>query len=188
MTNVMQVVVCAFVGLGWISAQAQTPTETPTRMPGGVIVRPLPPVVAPMAGGKHEAPFVVRVDGPEDPVPEATLHVRVTIERRLLDATPLHVEVRLPEGVGLVRGELEETIVDAQATVVRREVELRLGERIPEEDVVVTVSQRGEGWGGHAEHRYRFGRPDPDAVQQPLRRSDPVDLGNGIIVRPVVVD
>jgi hypothetical protein len=113
--------------------------------------------------------------------------VQVTIERKWIDSTPLRLQVQLPEGVTLVQGQLEEVIPDAHASVVTRTIELRLGERVPEEDVVVTVSQRGEGWGGHEEHRYRFGRPAP-AVTPALRRGGPIDLGNGTIVRPVIVE
>lgn len=187
MRNVWRVMMFGIVGLTCATAQAQVPVQPPG-MPGGVVVPPRPPSVDVGERSKREPPFVVRVGGTEAPAPRSTVQVRVTIERKLLDSTPLRLEVQLPEGVELAKGQLTEEIVDAQTPVVTRTIELRVGAEIPSDDVVVTVSQRGEGWGGTAEHRYRFGRPAPEASPAPLRRGPPVELGNGIIVRPIIVN
>lgn len=187
MRNVSRIVACLLICGACASAQAQAPIPAQPQRPGGVVVPVQPPPGASPTQSKREPPFVARMGGPEAPAPWSSIRVWVQIERNLLDATPMRLSFALPAGVTLVQGEVEESVVDPTSRVVRREIELRLGERVPEEDVVVTVSQRGEGWGGHAEHRYHFGRPAPD-VTPALRRGGPIDLGNGTIVRPVIVE
>lgn len=187
MRTFSRLVACLFICGACSSALAQAPVSGQPQRPGGVVVPVQPPGGITSVQSKRQPPFIVRVKGTDAPVPKSTVKVHVTIERNLIDSTPLHLEVKLPEGVTLIRGQVEEAIVDAQSSTLARTIELRIGAEMPVEDVVVIVSQRGDGWGAHAEHAYRFGRPEPDPTPT-LRRGEPIDLGNGTVVRPVIVD
>lgn len=148
-----------------------------------------PEVVEPeTTGSTWRPPFVLEVEGPEAPRGGETIRLRIQIERHLVEDTPMSISVALPAGAELLEGQLDERLVDASSSSIVRELTLRLGAELPEENVVVTVEQKGDGWGAHAAKTYEFGRQKVRALGTELRRGPPVDLGGGIIVRPVQVD
>lgn len=138
--------------------------------------------------GGWQPPFVLEVRGPASPKPGEAIRLRIEIERNFVEETPLTISLGLPEGVSLVDGELEERIVDAESKTIQREFVLQLGAEIPGEELTVTVEQRGKGWGAHSVKTYEFGRVRASTLDAELRRGEPVDLGGGRIVRPVLVD
>lgn len=149
----------------------------------------LPPdIVLPSGIDTWKPPFVVEVHGPEDPRPGTTIEIRVEIERNLVEETPLTISLGLPSGVELVEGPMVERVVDGSSPQIVRAFALRIVGSIPEEDVTVTVEQKGEGWGAHAAKAYGFGRVEHRPLDAGPRRGAPVDLGGGLIVHPVQVD
>lgn len=166
------------------------PAIPKTQDPGspGVVIPPSGGTLPKVPGKDWHPPYLVKVEGPDAPKPGQAVRLRVVVERELVDATPMAFSVRLPDGVSLLGGQLEESVVDATSAVVVRELELQVGSSLPEDDVVITVRQLGEGWGANAVKAYRFGRPDPAAKTAPLRFGKPVDVGHGKVVRPVIVD
>lgn len=133
-------------------------------------------------------PFVLGVEGPEEPKPGESFRLRITVERNLVEKTPMRISLDLPSGVELVEGQSEERVVHETSTTLVREFTLRAGASLPEESVIVTVEQRGEGWGATATKTYDFGRAPIRALEADLERGPPVDLGGGLIVHPVRVD
>lgn len=159
-----------------------------SRPTGGTTLRPGSDGPKTPDDDKWRPPFIVEVAGPDRPMAHELIRVRIQVERDFLDETPLLISARLPDGVALVQGELEERIIDPSTRRIVREWELEIGQEIPAGDVVITVQQRGEGWGGNAVKAYRFGRPEPASLTAPLRRGKAIDLGEGVIVRPILLD
>jgi len=170
------------------AAQAQAapglvcnPDPTPLPMP--------PEIVESVAESvRWRPPFVAELEGPESPRAGELVRLRLEIRRELVDETPMQISVALPSSVRLVEGRLEERVVDPTSDTIVREFVLRLGASLPIEEVVVTVEQQGEAWGARAEKTYPFGRREMRALEAPLVRDRPVQLDNGIILRPVKVD
>lgn len=115
------------------------------------------------------------------------LTLGVRLERSsLYAALPAHLDLRLPPGVGVVRGQTSVTVpASASWTHV---VELSV-EGVPSEDIVAVVDLRGEGRTAHGEARHRFGREARSLVDPVRLPNTPVrgggSLGTRIRVAPV---
>jgi hypothetical protein len=91
---------------------------------------------------------------------EALVLEGIVIQRVPSEAT-VHIKLVLPDGVQLLEGSRDQRL---PATDVPRTDSLRFVIRpknMPTEDAVLIVDVRGDGFGYHAEHRYRFGRHEP---------------------------
>lgn len=143
---------------------------------------------APPPAARHSnAPFVVRVSGPENPASQLSgrMTLVVVVERQLVDSTPLRLSWQLPAGVSLVDGQLTEEIVDAGSPRIERRIVIDVPS-IPEGDVLVAVEARGTAWGARGEGAYRFGRPEP-MLPQPPRARKPMTVKGGPDGRPVLM-
>ena len=142
------------------TALACAERETPQPSP------PASPVQAEtQASGARMAPITVRVDGPPAiAVGESTLSV--TLTRAVASTDPVELGIVLPAGVTVIEGDPNERVVEA-GPVILRKFRLRVV-RIPEQDVLITASVRGEHYGARATSAYRFGRAEPKLPQPPL--------------------
>jgi hypothetical protein len=120
---------------------------------------------APHAEQNARAPVTVAVSGPAA-IDGGEIELSIVIHRSFANDWPLHLAVALPEGVTLVAGSLDETIVEPQALAIERKLRLAVAS-VPPQDVVVRVSARGANYGVHAEDAYRFGRPAPKLATPP---------------------
>lgn len=143
--------------------------------------------VPPSAARHSNAPFVVRLSGPENPASRmnARMTLVLVVERNLVDATPLRLSFQLPAGVTLVEGRLSEEIVDTASSRIERRIVIDVPS-IPEDDVLVAVEARGTAWGARGEGAYRFGRPEPMLPQAPRARK-PMTVKGGPDARPVMM-
>jgi hypothetical protein len=168
------------------ASQAQS-APTPTVGMGRPPIAP-PVVAAPVPSDETRwtPPFEVTVVGPDATRPGESLRLRLEIRRAVIDETPMRISIELPPGVTLESGRTEEDVISVEPTIVH-EVDLRIGPEVPAQDVVFTVEQKGDGWGGRAEKIYSFGRVQARALQAPLRLDAPARMPNGGVVRPVKV-
>jgi hypothetical protein len=106
------------------------------------------------------------------------------VTQRVPSQATVRVKLALPSGVQLVEGSSDQRLpptfaprTDAVRFVIRPT-------EIPDEDVILTVDLRGDGFGYHAEHRYRFGRKEP--VPGAVLRDGPSPQLNGKDLGPSV--
>ncbi len=128
-------------------------------------------------------PLLLTLTGPAAVSAGGEIELQAVIVRAHPDAAPLRVEIKLPAGVTLVSGSREESVVDERSATIRRRFRLHVSE-VPQADIVVVVDTAGDGFGAHAERRYRFGRPQPRLGAPSLGR-DRAGPG-GLVGRPVL--
>ncbi len=134
------------------------------------------PAIAPSWSPTHE-PVVLRVE-PMDPSVTGTVSLRVEVVQLTPFDLPLRVEVSLPNGVTVLRGETRYVVpTGPRPRDDRRVLVLACGDRAPADDLVVTAEARDDDHGVHAEARFRFGRPEPTTPAPPLSRR-PLRIGN----------
>lgn len=115
------------------------------------------------------------------------LTLAVLLDRSALFADlPATLEIRLPAGVTLLRGETRAVL--PPGAVLSHVVELSIA-GVPTEDIVATVELRGEGRTARGQARHRFGREAPRLAEPARLPAAPVrgggSLGTRIRVAPV---
>lgn len=115
-----------------------------------------------------------------------TIALRLRIERRTRWPLPISIQVAVPSGVRVLRGETQvELGVSEEPGVAYVDFELAV-DSVPQEDLVAIVDSRSSGAGLHAEPHYRFGRPDPAETTVPTNgprlQVGGHDLGPGVLL------
>lgn len=160
------------LGLMLLGACAETPGQGTGPAPSGPATPPAS--LANPPADRHGPPIVLHVSRAGSRNEDRTFELSVLLERDGRGADPIELEVSLPAGVRLVRGQLREHIVETGRTV-RRTLVLH-AEVPPRDDVVVTATSSGVSHGARATAAFRFGRPEPKLPPSP---NPPIGLGGG---------
>jgi hypothetical protein len=136
----------------------------------------LPAASEPFSTQRGAPPLRARLTGPDDVVNGQQLDLVVQLDRTAAFDQPVAATLTLPQGVRLAPGSDK-----GAQTFVRQAADRELRytvnvERVPSEDVVVTLDAQGVGAGYHAELRYRFGRAAP-AQQAAITTGPSVRVG-----------
>lgn len=159
-------------------------TDNVSRPPEGVASKPVEPEVI----ASQRGPVASALIGPDEtPSSGESLVLEGIVAQRIPSDATVRVRLSLPAGVQLLEGSSDQRL---PATAAPRTEALRFVIRpsaIPDQDALLIVDLRGDGFGYHAEHRYRFGRKEPTLVA-PTRDGPSVqvngkDLGPSVQVR-----
>jgi hypothetical protein len=151
------------------SSQPAAPAETAGE---GIV-----PALSPDLQGSPQAPVVVRWEATtEDLRQGGTVTLRLRVERSDGWPLPITVNITVPEGVRVGRGEIQQTLAVNTAPGVEVLVFEIAIDRLPQDDLVAVVDSRSEGAGFHAEPHYRFGRAEPEE-EVPVRDGPNVHIG-----------
>ena len=139
------------------AAATATPAEGAGAQPAA------PPSTTASAPAPHPSmrvPIVVEASGPDRVAAGQEIEVVVRIRRNAPNALPIQLAVAIPAGVVPLAGALNDKIVDDTSPLLERRLKLRV-DRVPSQDLVVTLDQKAADYGAHATAAYRFGRPEP---------------------------
>lgn len=132
-------------------------------------------------------PVRVTVDGPAVVTPGTDIRVVVQLSLPGALGVPLHWNVQLPHGVTALPDSAPTKDVFTSSTAQLQRTLLLHVDRVPSQDVVVTVDAATPSWGVHATGAYRFGRPAPAAPQVP-QDGPAVVLDGKSLGRPTLLD
>ena len=157
------------------TAQAE-PGVAPARKP---VVGPTNPrnAIEPPASSRPQSPISVNVIGPANVPLKGPVDLRVQIDRASTQMNPVLVRVRLPAGVHLSKGKMEESIRDTAHPRLTRAYTITYQQR-PKDDLFIVVDWMAAGAGFHAEVPWRFGRTAPKAAE-PERLPGAIRLPGG---------
>ncbi|MEI9952906.1 MAG: hypothetical protein WDO74_29015 [Pseudomonadota bacterium] len=132
--------------------------------------------------GPHRSPVVIRVTGPAAVQAGQDLEIVAEIDQFVGSQSAVSLELVLPPGARLVKGELSEQLPPGNGTVRRRFI-VHL-ERVPETNVEFIAKAGNASFGARAQGAYRFGRPQP-ALVQPKRAPQEVVVGGRSLGHPI---
>jgi hypothetical protein len=173
------------------------PSAGPAAVPAGPVA--VAPQCLPPAETVQPPVTTEPADGPSVPVVAAweqvtgpgqggmgTVVVRLRIERRTRWPLPINIQVVVPAGVRVLRGQTQQRLdASEEPGVTHFEYELAV-DAVPQDDLVAIVDSQGESGGVHAEPRYGFGRPEAEAAgierSGPRARVGGHDLGPGVVL------
>lgn len=179
MTHLRSMPVIAVAAFGCVISPPRAPAPT----------TPVASVTAPAAASQDlRAPVVIAWVERSTPATPNGSPGRYLLVARVAQpgalGLPLAVQVTVPPGATLARGETRWTVQPAPPGAVQ-DVELEIfASAPPADDLILIVDAQGPHAGVHAEARYRFGRPEP-VGPQPTLAPTPLVIGGRDFGRPV---
>jgi len=153
------------------AAHAESPAATPTPSSGEK-----PDL------GPHRPPVVVRMKGPDSVAAGQDITLVAEIEQHVGDRAPVTLNLKLPAGVRLVEGAASETLHPGNTRLERRFV-VHV-DKVPAEDIELSVDTQNPAFGARASGAYRFGRAQPK-LAEPVRTDQDTVIGGKNLGRPI---
>ena len=158
---------CLLTGLLTFSALACSQPPVGAAPSLAVATREPTPIAA---SGRSESgpksPIEATLTGPDAVLGSATIDLKLKVSRANSEVGPIKVLLKLPVGVKLESGTVDEALADATALSFERTWRIGFG-AVPRDDVTVVVDWQTKAAGFHAELPYRFGRPAPKEKEPP---------------------
>jgi len=116
---------------------------------------------------ERRAPIQLSLSGPEAPRAGQLLTLTAEVTRNIPFTVPIDVELRLPSGVTLQEGDSVQQLLPSRDTGTASLRFVIVADAIPDDDAILVLDARGQGFGFHAEQAYRFGREKPRTKSAP---------------------
>jgi len=132
--------------------------------------------------GPHRPPVVVRMQGPDSVALGQDITLVAEIEQHVGDKAAVTLNLKLPAGVRLVEGAASETLRPGNTRLERRFV-VHI-DKLPTEDIELSVDTQNPAFGARATGAYRFGRAQPK-LAEPVRTDQDTLIGGKNLGRPI---